>query len=318
MISKKLAIVFAVACVSGSPAWSASPQDMMKAYAALSGGDYSVAIPALRRLADQGDAQSQSTLATIYWNGAPGVPADRTAALDYYQRAASKLNGAACAALGNIYLKGESVPMDYKKAFEYLNQAVSQGTSHGKIGLAVCYLKGWGTEQDLKKSFQLTREAAMQRVPGAAFNAAYYYRKGIGTPVDLKEANAWFAQAAPLLIAEAARQRNSYEHQIAVGTMYQNGWGVPKDPKRAAQYFTFGLPLLNKAVAAGKTNALLTLAELRENGWGVNRDAAGATQLIQKAASMGDKEADWMLAQRAPRPAAETPEPVAAPPSEAK
>lgn len=274
------------------------PLQQLNVYRQISAGNYAAAVPGLRKMADEGDAQSQSTLATMLWTGVPGVPADRTEALDLYDRAARKMNGSALSALGNIYLNGDSVRRDTKLAFDYLSKSVSQGTNIGKIGLAVCYLKGWGTDQDLAKSFMFTREAAMQKVPGANFNLAYYYRRGIGTEVNMAEAQKWYAQAAPLLIREAAQKRGSYEHQIALAEMFTNGWGVSKDPKKAAGYFAIGLPLLRKAMAAGKSNAYMTMAELTANGWGVKKDAAAADALYKKASEMGDKEADWVLASK--------------------
>lgn len=291
-LNKSLLLLTFAVCL---PAQAMDPAQQMRAYMALSQGNYAVAVPALKKLADEGDAQSQATLGTVLWTGMPGVPQDRASAIEYYERAAQKYNGSALAALGNIYLNGDSVPRDTKKAFEYLSKSITQGTNTGKIGLAVCYLKGWGTEQDLQKSFMYTREAAMQKVPGAAYNIAYYYRRGIGCNVDMAEANKWFQKAAPMVIREAYDKRSSYEHQIAVAEMYTNGWGVAKDPKKAAAYFAVGLPLLKQAMAANKTNAIMTMAELMKNGWGVKKDVAGAELLYKKAAEMGDKEAEWVL-----------------------
>jgi TPR repeat protein len=143
-----------------------------------------------------------------------------------------------------------------------------------------------------------THEAALQKVPGANFNLAYYYRRGLGTEVNMAEAQKWYAQAAPMLIREAAQKRGSYEHQIALAEMYANGWGVAKDPKKAAAYFAIGLPLLKKAMAAGKSNAYMTMAELTANGWGVKKDGAAAEALYKKAADKGDKEAELVLASK--------------------
>jgi TPR repeat protein len=294
LVTVSLAATF----VFSSTAQAMDPAQQMAAYMALSQGNYAAAIPGLKKLADEGDAQSQSTLGTIFWNGMPGVPQDRASAIEYYERAAQKYNGAALSALGNIYLNGDSVPRDPQKAFDYLQKSVTQGTNTGKIGLAVCYLKGWGTEQNLEKSFMYTREAAMQKVPGAAYNLAYYFRRGIGCDVNMVAANKWFAIAAPLLIREAYQKKGSYEHQIAMAEMYTNGWGVPKDPKKAAAYFALGLPLLKKAMTAGKSNAVMTMAELTSNGWGVKKDSAGAEALYKQAVSMGDKEAEWVLAKK--------------------
>lgn len=296
LMAVPFALLLLVNCATSANAGYEQQLQQLQVFRAISQGNYAVAVPGLRKLADSGDAQAQSTLATMLWTGVPGVPADRTEALELYERAAQKMNGAALSALGNIYLNGDSVPRNPAKAFDYLSKAVSQGTSLGKIGLAVCYLKGWGTEQDLSKSFMMTREAAMQKVPGAAFNLAYYYRRGIGTEVNMGEAQKWYAQAAPMLIREAAQKRGSYEHQIAVAEMYTNGWGIAKDPKKAAAYLALGMPLLKKAMSAGKSNAYIAMAELTANGWGVKKDQAAADALYRKAADMGDKEAQWVLA----------------------
>lgn len=290
-------VLLAITATNCGPVQAGHNEDQRAIATAMSRGDYRTALPLLQRAASEGDTQAQSTLATMYMTGIPGVVAkNEAAAIPLYEKAAAKMNGQALGALGAAYVHGRGVSRDYNKAFDYLNKSVDQGNSFGKVMLAVCYLKGWGTEQNPEKYFQLTREAAFQKMPGAAFNLGNCYRRGLGVAADQKEAGVWYAKALPELLNEVRRRPDSYEMLVALATMYHNGWGTPKDPAKASQFFKQGLPLLKKAMAENKSNAYLTYGELAQNGWGMAKDSAAAESAYKKASTLGDKEADLILA----------------------
>jgi len=76
----------------------------------------------LRKLAGQGDAESQSRLGYMYYQG-QGVPQDYAAALKWYRLAAAQGYARAQYRLGYMYAHGEGVPQDQVQAHKWLTLA---------------------------------------------------------------------------------------------------------------------------------------------------------------------------------------------------
>ena len=114
----------AILClVLADPALSATLDD---AAAAAARGDLATAIASYTELADAGDMEAATRLATFFQKG-EGVARDPTRAAALYARAAAAGNAEAQFNLGNLYLMGEGVPQDDDWAFTYYRQAASQG-----------------------------------------------------------------------------------------------------------------------------------------------------------------------------------------------
>jgi TPR repeat protein len=76
----------------------------------------------LRKLAGQGDAESQSRLGYMYYQG-QGVPQDYAEALKWYRLAAAQGYARAQYSLGYMYANGEGVPQDHVQAHKWLTLA---------------------------------------------------------------------------------------------------------------------------------------------------------------------------------------------------
>ena len=76
----------------------------------------------LRKLAGQGDAESQSRLGYMYYQG-QGVPQDYAAALKWYRLAAAQGYARAQYSLGYMYANREGVPQDHVQAHKWLTLA---------------------------------------------------------------------------------------------------------------------------------------------------------------------------------------------------
>lgn len=277
-----------------------TPQEQLAIYSALSQGNYHTAVPLLKKAASEGDKNCMANLAALYTTGIPGVLAKNDAeALNWYTRAAAKMDAEALAALGNAYMNGQlGVKTDYAKAKDCFTKAISLGNSRSKAGLATMYMKGWGVEQNLSEAFRLMREAAFQKVPGASYNLAEYYRLGVGCEKSEKEAAEWYTKAAPGLIQQLASYPQSGELNCACGVMYKTGRGVAQDDTVATKYFAAAVPKLKAKVDGGSTTAMVQYAELMEHGWGMSKNTAGAEALLKKAAAAGDGEAKFLLASK--------------------
>jgi len=96
-------------------------------------GDYTTAIKLWRPLADQGVAQAQYLLATMYENG-KGVAQDYREAMKWYRLAADQQAYAApLYALGLMYAKGRGVTQDDVHAYMWYNLAASSGDYAGTL-----------------------------------------------------------------------------------------------------------------------------------------------------------------------------------------
>jgi len=98
-------------------------------YATGEGGvprDYAAAESWLRKAADQGHANAQVSLCTMYFNGG-GVPQNYAAAMDWCRKAADQGDADAQTTLGFMYDEGQSVPMDHVAAVSWYRKAADQG-----------------------------------------------------------------------------------------------------------------------------------------------------------------------------------------------
>ena len=91
-------------------------------------------IEALRRAADQGDADAQYNLGVMYSNG-EGVPQDFTQAMAWYRQAADQGDAGAQYNLGVMYANGEGVPEDDAQAVAWYRQAADQSYAPAQASL---------------------------------------------------------------------------------------------------------------------------------------------------------------------------------------
>ena len=91
----------------------------------------------LMRLAEQGDAKAQYSIAKMYIDGT-GVGQNCEEAFIWYGKAAEKGHAKAQNNLGVMYQEGEGVAQDYTKAMSWYMKAAEQGYRQGdKPGLPV-------------------------------------------------------------------------------------------------------------------------------------------------------------------------------------
>jgi TPR repeat protein len=121
-IAATLAVVGALLFSAGS-AWA----DWDDGMAAFELGDYATALQEWRPLAEQGDAEAQILIGSIYDNGAEGVPQNYTEAVKWYRMAAEQGHAKAQSNLGFMYANGKGVPTNFVKAYMWYSLAQAQG-----------------------------------------------------------------------------------------------------------------------------------------------------------------------------------------------
>ncbi len=110
-------------------------------------GDYTIALPLYRALADHGNADAQESLGAMYDRG-EGTPQSYAKALKWYRRAADQGDADAQNNVGEIYHDGLGVWQSYTKALKWFRKAADQGNADAQKNLGYMYEHGEGVPQD--------------------------------------------------------------------------------------------------------------------------------------------------------------------------
>ncbi len=103
-----------------------APLGFARGHSAYDGGDYRTAFEEWRALAEAGDAEAQTALASLYLSG-QGTPANPAQAVHWYRRAAEQGDPVAQQNLGDLYGRGVGVGRDLVGAYVWLALAADQG-----------------------------------------------------------------------------------------------------------------------------------------------------------------------------------------------
>ncbi len=118
-------------------------------------GDYATAFKEFRPLAEQGDADAQFVLGTMYLRGR-GVPQDYNEAVRWYRLAAAQGFTMAQYNLGVSYAKGRGVLEDYVQAYMWFSLAAAQGQELARTARGILAKKV--TPAQLAEAQRLARE----------------------------------------------------------------------------------------------------------------------------------------------------------------
>ena len=124
-------------------------------------GDYATAYKELLPLVEQGHADAQFFLGSMYLYG-EGVPEDDAAAVKWLRKAAEQGQAEAQFLLGVLYADGEGVPEDDAAAVKWLRKAAEQGLARAQFNLGVMYAFGEGVPEDYVRAFAWFNLAAAQ------------------------------------------------------------------------------------------------------------------------------------------------------------
>jgi TPR repeat protein len=182
---------------------------------------------ACRVRAEQGDAESQFRLGSMYYHG-KGVPKDYVEAVHWYRESAEHGNAKAQYNLSYMYREGEGIPQDYAEAIRWCRRAAEEGDAKAQDGLGFMYYRGEGVAQDYGEAVRWYRKAADQGYAEAQYALGYMYYEGKEVPQDDSEAVAWCRKAADQGYAKA---------QSALGYMYFQGRGVQRNYAEAARSY---------------------------------------------------------------------------------
>src|SRR6478736_1399089 len=139
------------------------------AQAAHGRSDYATALRLWRPLADQGNADAQYNLGTLYDNGT-GVPQNKAEALKWYHLAAERGNDGAQFSVGVLHFAGVAVSENRIEAAKWFRRAADQGHIGAQVYLGLCYATGLGVPQDNIQAYMWLSLAAARSDQDAISN----------------------------------------------------------------------------------------------------------------------------------------------------
>lgn len=116
----------------------------------------------VQQSAEQGNANAQLMLGTMYEDGVGGLPSDLRLAAHWYEKAAKQGYMKAQYNLGLLYEDGRGVNQDFKQAAYWYEKAADAGFSEAQNNLGVLYVLGNGVNKDENRAKQLFNSAAAQ------------------------------------------------------------------------------------------------------------------------------------------------------------
>ena len=83
-----------------------------------------------------------------------------------FRKAADQGHAQAQCNLGSMYKQGQGVPQSYKAALVWYRKAADQGHADAQFNLGLMYDQGRGVPQNFKEALVWYRKAADQDMPG--------------------------------------------------------------------------------------------------------------------------------------------------------
>jgi TPR repeat protein len=262
--------------VASIPSW-AGLGDGIKAFQKQ---EYALALHEFKILADDGDADAQFFIGSLYQQG-EGVIKNLPMAVPWLEKAAKQRHHGALNALGVIYAS-EKEFRDYARAEKCFEAAASTGFAEVQYNLGLLLANGLGSKHSLEEAAQLFQKSAEQGLAAAQHKLGRLYEQGELVPTDLKQAMSWYLKAANQDYAQA---------QLDLGLMYHLDKGIEVDEETALHW-------LSLAAKQGILAAQTQLALLYEHGTGIKRDRLKAFYWYSQAAELGDFDAQYALGKK--------------------
>ena len=153
-ISRRILLLTSILCLTvtfGLTLLSApAAADLDSVKAEIEAGRYETAIPALRKLAINGDVPAMVLIGDLHIAG-KGSIRNPALAFDWYEKAAKEKNADGQYKLGLLYLNGDGVPRYIGKAKELLIEAAEQGHAKAAYQLGIIHSQVHGGAKPNRK-----------------------------------------------------------------------------------------------------------------------------------------------------------------------
>lgn len=248
------------------------------------------AVRELKPLAEQGNAEAQFNLGSLYYQGW-GLPQDYMEAVQWFRKAAEQQHVYAQVTLGTIYAEGVQgvIEKDYPQALMWFIFASAQGDleamefrdtlasrmTPAQIAEAQKMAREFKPQDAYTKLYKELKTLAELGNAEAQLKVGFMYYSGKGISQDYEKAVYWFKQSA--LQGNPLAQSN-------VAYMYKQGEGVPQDYSESAKWY-------RQAAQRGNALAQFVLGSLYEKGLGLPQDEVQSLMWFTLAAIQGNANA---------------------------
>jgi TPR repeat protein len=158
--------------------------------------DVAKAVAALRKSAEEGNAEAQFRLGVIYGNGDEGVEIDHQKAMAWFSQAARQGHENALITMAWMYANGAGVDMDEDKARELYLMAADHGSAKAQYVVATMFrFAQFGAEKDLARALHYYTESANQGFATAQFALGKMLVEGKLVEKDMNTALQWLTLA---------------------------------------------------------------------------------------------------------------------------
>jgi len=173
------------------------PQSAFTLILIISAVLFSLASTSVAQQIDRGAAKGelQLSIGVSLFNG-EGVPKDVVLAARYIRIAADQGNADAQNMLGTMYKAGEGVVKDNHESAKWFRMAAISGHAEAQSNLGIMYASGHGVPQDYLESIKWFRLSANQGSPNAQHNLGVAFNQGLGVPKNQIVAYALFNLAS--------------------------------------------------------------------------------------------------------------------------
>lgn len=230
--------------------------------------------------AQQGDAEAQCKMGTIYLKGEFDAPKDTAKAVEWYRMSAEQGFPKAQRIYGFMHFYGLGVTLDYQEALKWCLAAAEQGDVYAQAKVAYMYYKGMGPTQNIEEAAKWYLQAAKQGDAGSQNQIGLMFKNGEGVLKNNEEAFKWLQMSA--------EQGNRYAiYNLAYA--YYAGTIAPKDHMEALKW-------VRQAIEKEDEDAMNLLAVMYKNGEAVPQSMEEAIKWYRKAAQYGSAQAASNLA----------------------
>lgn len=143
--------------------------------------------------AQEGDANAQYQLGSIYSTGRDGIVKDYEKAYFWYMKAAESGHAIAMYYLAWMYKRGDGIKEDPEKAFYWFEKAAEKGNVYAICNVGDCYKKGYYVKRDYVKAAEWYKKGEHSSICCLALGELY--ELGNGVEKDLEKAMHYYETA---------------------------------------------------------------------------------------------------------------------------
>jgi len=246
--------------------------------------DFARAVDLLDGVAKQGgDSAGPAYLALgDLYLAASGTDRDPAKAALAYGKAADLQETDAMFRLAALLSAGSEVPANFDRARALLEQAVEAGAAQrGWAALGTLYASAAVPNRDISKAVEAYEHAASLGDPWSAISLAQILGTGTDVPAEFDRATDLLEQAAK------SEGEVKVAALVALGDLYRSGHESGRNGDEAVKAY-------RRAIDAGSTSAIFTLATMLQKGDLVASDYEAARVLYEAAIEAGEARRGWL------------------------